>query len=86
MAAGWKPVQLTRGLDLTLQQAVAANTAPKIPAVIVRLVPDPTDETHGLVIVGVPRSPVAPHALLVSRERLAYPVLNDALVDDSGVE
>ncbi|HEX3826984.1 MAG TPA: ATP-binding protein, partial [Sporichthyaceae bacterium] len=81
VAAAWSPVPLTRGLDLTLQQAVAANTAPKVPGILVRAVPDPADPARGVVIVGVPRSPVAPHAHPVNRERLGYPIRRSTSTD-----
>src|SRR5687768_5767145 len=51
------PIALERGLELSLQQAVAANTSPKLPAVVARTIEDPADRSQGVVLVGVPRSP-----------------------------
>jgi hypothetical protein len=62
-------------------QTLAGRTAPKLPDVFVRFVPDPTNTAVGVVLVLVPRSGWAPHAVIYSKERFAYPLRRVSTTD-----
>jgi hypothetical protein len=81
VAASLSGTELRPGQDLTVQQAVAGNSAPKLPELHVRSVADPEDPTRGVVMVGIQRSASAPHAVTFSRERLGYPVRRSTSTD-----
>ncbi|MEU0853496.1 ATP-binding protein [Streptomyces flaveolus] len=60
-----------------IRQVIANNTAPPVPYEPIR-VPDPDDEGRGFLLLAVPRSPQAPHAVTAtptkdSKDVLRYP-------------
>ncbi|MGM7443979.1 AlbA family DNA-binding domain-containing protein [Streptomyces griseoincarnatus] len=60
-----------------IRQVIANNTAPPVPYEPIR-VPNPDDEERGFLLLAVPRSPQAPHAVTAtpakdSRDVLRYP-------------
>src|ERR1700735_4510735 len=59
-----------------IRQVVGSRVVP-MPVIDVLRIPDPASPGHGLVLIAVPRSPLAPHAVLVN-EGLRYPKRNGA--------
>jgi hypothetical protein len=57
-----------------MRQVVASLVAP-MPAVDINLVPQPESSTKGFYVIAVPRSPSAPHAVLVN-DALRFPKRN----------
>ncbi|WP_443070391.1 AlbA family DNA-binding domain-containing protein [Streptomyces sp. QHH-9511] len=65
-----------------IRQVIANNTAPPVPYEPIRA-PDPDDATHGILLLAVPRSPQAPHAVTAtptkdSKDVLRYPGVREA--------
>ncbi len=69
-------VALSEADERRIRQIVGSNVVP-MPAIDVLRIPDPARAEHGLVLIAVPRSPLAPHAVLVN-EGLRYPKRNGA--------
>jgi hypothetical protein len=55
-----------------VRQIVAANAAPA-PEIDPHYIEDPENRGHGFLLIGVPRSLRAPHAVIVNRETLRFP-------------
>lgn len=81
VAAGWAPFEKPEGFDERVQQVTASSTAPKIPVVRTRWVPNPNAIDTGVAVVAVARSPQAPHAVVYTRERLGYPIRRSSTTD-----
>ena len=81
VAAGWAVFEKPAGFDERVQQVTASSTAPKLPLVRTRWVPNPNDTNTGVALVAVSRSPLAPHAVVYSRERFGYPVRRSSTTD-----
>jgi hypothetical protein len=73
-AASAPCVTISDGEIRRIHQIVAENVAP-VPVVEVLPVSDPADPGRGFLVIAVPRSPRAPHAVLVN-EGLRFPVRN----------
>jgi len=69
-------VVLSEADERRLRQIVGSQVVP-MPVIDVLRIPDPARPGHGLVLIAVPRSPLAPHAVLVN-EGLRYPKRNGA--------
>lgn len=69
-------VALTEADERRIRQIVGSQVVP-MPLVDVLRVEDPNRPGHGLVLVAVPRSPLAPHAVVVN-DGLRYPRRNGA--------
>lgn len=69
-------VALTDADERRIRQIVGSHVVP-MPVIDVLRVPDPARPGHGLVLIAVPRSVLAPHAVLVN-EGLRYPKRNGA--------
>jgi hypothetical protein len=81
VAAGWAAFEKPNGFDERVQQVTASSTAPKLPVVRTRWVPNPDDNDTGVAVVAVSRSPQAPHAVVYSRERFGYPIRRSSTTD-----
>ncbi|KRB80093.1 hypothetical protein ASE01_00885 [Nocardioides sp. Root190] len=81
VAAGWAAFEKPQSFDERVQQATASSTAPKLPVVRTRWVPNPENDDTGVAIVAVSRSPQAPHAVVYGRERFGYPVRRSSTTD-----
>ncbi|WP_372669800.1 AlbA family DNA-binding domain-containing protein [Amycolatopsis kentuckyensis] len=64
-AAALKPLDITKSDDLIgkMEQGLRARVAPLYPAVAIRAVEDHDTPGRGVLLIGVPRSPLAPHAV-----------------------
>lgn len=69
-------VALSEADERRIRQIVGSQIVP-MPVIDVLRIPDPARPDHGLVLIAVPRSPLAPHAVLVN-EGLRYPKRNGA--------
>jgi hypothetical protein len=69
-------VVLSEADERRVRQIVGSNVVP-MPVIDVLRITDPARAGHGLVLIAVPRSPLAPHAVLVN-EGLRYPKRNGA--------
>jgi hypothetical protein len=69
-------IWLTEADERRIRQIVGSQVVP-MPVIDVLRVPDPAFTGHGLVLIAVPRSPLAPHAVLVN-DGLRYPKRNGA--------
>lgn len=69
-------VVLSDAEERRIRQIVGSNVVP-MPVIDVLRVQDPASPGHGLILIAVPRSPLAPHAVLVN-EGLRYPKRNGA--------
>lgn len=81
VAAGWAAFEMPQEFDERVQQATASRTAPKLPEVRTRWVPNPNNDGTGVAVVAVSRSPQAPHAVVYTRERLGYPMRRSSTTD-----
>lgn len=61
-----------------IRQIVGSQVVP-MPVIDIRRVEDPSQPGHGLFVVAVPRSPLAPHAVVVN-DGLRYPRRNGATI------
>jgi len=75
-AAAAPRVALSDADERRIRQIVASQVVP-MPVIDVIRVEDPARPGHGLVLIAVPRSPLAPHAVIVN-EGLRYPRRNGA--------
>ena len=75
-AAAAPGVALSDADERRIRQIVASQVVP-MPVIDVMRVEDPARPGHGLVLIAVPRSPLAPHAVIVN-EGLRYPRRNGA--------
>jgi Schlafen, AlbA_2 len=69
-------VVLSEADERRIRQIVGSQVVP-MPVIDVLRIPDPARPRNGLVVIAVPRSPLAPHAVLVN-EGLRYPKRNGA--------
>lgn len=77
-AAKLAPVPLGEREQLRVRQVLAERVRPFLPGVVVRPVPaEPATPEEGFWVVAVPRSPDAPHAVVMERA-LGYPVRDGA--------
>jgi hypothetical protein len=67
-------VVLSEADERRIRQIVGSHVVP-MPVIDVLRIPDPARTGYGLVLIAVPRSPFAPHAVLVN-EGLRYPKRN----------
>lgn len=77
-AAGLPGVALSDGEVLRVRNIVADLVHP-LPTFDVRQIEDPNQPGHGILMIAVPRSPSAPHGVLVN-EGLRYPRRNGASI------
>lgn len=75
-AAAAPGVALSDADERRIRQIVGSQVVP-MPVIDVLRIPNPALSGHGLVLIAVPRSPLAPHAVLVN-EGLRYPKRNGA--------
>lgn len=75
-AAAAPGVALSDAEERRIRQIVASHVVP-LPVFDVVRVEDPARPGHGLVLIAVPRSPLAPHAVIVN-DGLRYPRRNGA--------
>lgn len=80
VAVGWSPVAPKSDFDEQVQSITATRTAPKLPRVLVRWVPNPNGDPDGIGLVGVARTSSQPHAATDSH-RLTYPVRRSKITD-----
>ena len=74
-ASALTPVEISDSVRGRIRQIVSSGVSP-MPTFDVHLIPgDASDSTHGFVIIAVPRSRMAPHAVLVN-DGLRYPRRN----------
>jgi len=69
-------LELSEADERRIRQIVGSQVVP-MPVIDVLRVEDPDRSGHGLVLIAVPRSPLAPHAVVVN-EGLRYPRRNGA--------
>jgi hypothetical protein len=69
-------ITLSEADERRIRQIVGSQVVP-MPVIDVLRIPDPARPGHGLVLIAVPRSPLAPHAVLVNVS-LRYPKRNGA--------
>jgi hypothetical protein len=69
-------LELSEADERRIRQIVGSQVVP-MPLIDVLRVQDPHRSDHGLVLIAVPRSPLAPHAVVVN-EGLRYPKRNGA--------
>lgn len=81
MATTWAAFPKPAGLDERVQQSTASRTAPKLPLVRTRWVPDPGQVDTGIAVIAVPRSPSSPHAVAYNPGHLGYPVRRSGTTD-----
>lgn len=82
VAAQLTPIPVpAANLQEWVAQAIAAKTSPKLPDVRVRVVAQPGAPSRCVVLVLVPPSALAPHALIPNRERLGYPMRRTTTTD-----
>ncbi|GGU02349.1 hypothetical protein GCM10010272_54450 [Streptomyces lateritius] len=68
-----------------IRQVIANNTAPPVPYEPIRA-PDPDDATHGILLLAVPRSPQAPHAVTATPTKDSKDVLRHPRREGSQTE
>lgn len=66
------PIQIDETFDARMRQVISSTVSPHLPFSCWWLRSEP-DGTNGVMVVHVPRSPFAPHAISQSKE-LSYPV------------
>jgi hypothetical protein len=77
-AASAPGVELSEADERRLRQSVASQVVP-MPVMDIMRAEDPARPGHGFVLIAVPRSPLAPHAVMVN-EGLRYPRRNGATI------
>jgi hypothetical protein len=75
-AAAAPGLELSEADERRIRQIVGSQVVP-MPVIDVLRVEDPSQSGHGLVLIAVPRSPLAPHAVVVN-DGLRYPRRNGA--------